>query len=59
MKNNIVLVGMMGAGKSTIGLELEKVLEGFTLVDMDLEIEKRTGMKISEIFEKYGEEYFR
>ena len=59
MKNNIVLVGMMGAGKSTIGLELEKVLEGFTLVDMELEIEKRTGMKISEIFEKYGEEYFR
>ena len=59
MKNNIVLIGMMGAGKSTIGLELAKRLNNFKLVDMDSEIEKREKMKISEIFEKYGEKYFR
>lgn len=59
MKNNIILIGMMGAGKSTIGLELAKVLKNYTLIDMDSEIEKRCNMKISEIFEKYGEEYFR
>lgn len=59
MKNNIVLIGMMGAGKSTIGLELAKMLNNFKLVDMDSEIEKRENMKISEIFEKYGEKYFR
>jgi len=59
MKNNIILIGMMGAGKSTIGLQLAKLLTNFKLVDVDAEIEKNANMKISEIFSTFGEEYFR
>lgn len=58
-QNNIILVGMMGAGKTTIGKELLNVLKDYTLIDMDSEIENREKMKISEIFEKYGEKHFR
>lgn len=56
---NIVLVGMMGAGKSYIGRKLAKLLAHFSYVDTDDEIEKMTGQTISEIFEQYGEKYFR
>ncbi len=59
MKNNITLIGMMGCGKTTTAQILSKVLPGFTLVDIDEEIEKSTGKKISEIFLKYGEPHFR
>ncbi|MBR1907986.1 shikimate kinase [bacterium] len=59
MKNNIILIGMMGAGKSTVGIELAKILTDFKLVDIDSEIEKNTNMKISEIFSNFDEEYFR
>ncbi len=58
-QNNIILVGMMGAGKTTIGKELLNVLKDYTLIDMDFEIENREQMKISKIFEKYGEKHFR
>lgn len=58
-QNNIILVGMMGAGKTTIGKELLNVLKDYTLIDMDSEIENREKMKISEIFKKYGEKHFR
>lgn len=58
-QNNIILVGMMGAGKTTIGKELLNVLKDYTLIDMDSEIENREKMKISEIFEKHGEKHFR
>ena len=58
-QNNIILVGMMGAGKTTIGKELLNVLKDYTLIDMDSEIENLVKMKISEIFEKYGEKHFR
>ena len=54
----IVLVGPMGAGKSTIGKALSRRL-GLGFVDLDDEIEEQTGMKISEIFELEGEEGFR
>ena len=55
---NIVLIGFMGSGKSTIGREIHKNL-GYHLVDTDHLIEEREGMSIPEIFEKKGEAAFR
>ena len=55
---SIVLVGMMGAGKSSIGRRLAARL-GIPFVDADSEIENAAGMTIPEIFEKHGEPYFR
>jgi shikimate kinase len=55
---SIVLVGMMGAGKSSIGRRLATVLE-LAFVDADSEIELAAGMSIPEIFESKGEPYFR
>jgi shikimate kinase len=55
---SIVLVGMMGAGKSSIGRKLAGEL-GLGFVDADSEIEAAAGMTIAEIFESQGEPYFR
>jgi shikimate kinase len=55
---SIVLVGMMGAGKSSIGRRLAGRL-GIPFIDADTEIEGAAGMTIPEIFEKHGEHYFR
>ena len=55
---SVVLVGMMGAGKSSIGRRLSVRL-GIPLVDADTEIEAAAGMTIPEIFESHGEPYFR
>jgi shikimate kinase len=57
-KRSIVLVGMMGAGKSTIGRRLSARL-GLPFLDADAEIETAHRMPIPDIFEKYGEPYFR
>jgi shikimate dehydrogenase len=57
-KENIVLTGMPGSGKSTVGRLLAQQT-GRELIDTDEIIEKDTGMKISQIFEQYGEEAFR
>lgn len=54
----ITMIGLMGAGKSKLGRMLAKVL-GIPFVDADDEIEKAAGMSISEIFDRFGEEYFR
>lgn len=59
MKNNVVLTGMMGCGKTTIGKELAKTISEYKYVDIDFEIEKSTQKKISEIFLKHGEPFFR
>lgn len=56
--NNIILIGFMGCGKSTVGREL-LAKTGFELIDADAYIEKTTGMKISDIFSKHGESWFR
>ena len=55
---SIVLIGMMGAGKSSIGRRLAGRL-GIPFIDADAEIESAAGMTIPEIFEKHGEPYFR
>ncbi|HUI16617.1 MAG TPA: shikimate kinase [Alphaproteobacteria bacterium] len=54
----LVLVGLMGAGKSCIGKRLAQHF-GLAFVDADLEIERAAGCKISEIFERHGEAHFR
>lgn len=58
MKKIVVLIGFMGCGKSTVGVELAKNL-GYTFVDTDQLIEERTQKTISDIFAAHGEEYFR
>lgn len=57
-RRSIVLVGMMGAGKSSIGRRLAGRL-GIPFIDADTEIENAAGMSIPEIFERHGEPYFR
>lgn len=59
MEHNIVLIGMPACGKSEIGKLLSERLPNYTLIDTDGVIEKTNGMKISEIFKKYSEDYFR
>ena len=57
-ETNIVLIGMPGCGKSTVGKILaEKLSKNF--IDTDLEIERKTSRKIPEIFSENGEEFFR
>src|SRR5215510_6771720 len=57
-KRSVVLVGMMGAGKSTIGRRLAARLR-LPFLDADTEIETAAGMTIPEIFERHGEPHFR
>jgi shikimate kinase len=55
---SIVLIGLMGAGKTTIGRRLAKKLD-MPFADADTEIEKAAGKTVPEIFEEHGEQYFR
>ena len=55
---SIVLVGMMGSGKTSVGKRLAAAL-GLPFVDADAEIETAAGMTIAEIFARHGEAYFR
>jgi len=57
-RRSIVLVGMMGAGKSSVGRRLAARL-GIPFVDADAEIESAAGRTIAEIFAEHGESYFR
>lgn len=59
MGNNIILVGMPASGKSTIGELLSEALPNYLHIDIDSVIERTSGMKISEIFSKFSEDYFR
>jgi shikimate kinase len=58
LPDNLFLVGLMGAGKTTVGKLLAKHL-GKQFIDADHEMEQRTGVKIAVIFELEGEEGFR
>jgi len=57
-KENLVFLGMMGSGKSSIGLLVAKKLK-VNFIDVDKEIEKELGISIKKIFETKGENYFR
>ena len=57
-KENIVFLGMMGSGKSSIGSLVSKKLK-LNFFDIDRQIEKELGMEISKIFETKGEKFFR
>ena len=57
-KKNLILIGMMGSGKSTIGSLVSKKLN-IKFIDIDNVLENDSNMKITEIFEKKGENFFR
>ena len=58
MLKTIVLIGMMGSGKTSVGKELAKKLN-LSFIDIDQEIEKKYQMNIFKIFRKKGESFFR
>ena len=58
MKKNLVLLGMMGAGKTTLGKIVSKKIN-FKFIDTDANIEKKCEMQIPQIFKKRGEDFFR
>jgi len=55
---SIVMIGLMGAGKTTVGRRLAQRLE-LPFIDADHEIERAAGMSVSDIFEQHGEDHFR
>ncbi len=58
MKDNIILTGFMGCGKTSVGIKLSYQLRQ-TMIDTDKWIEKKQKMSVSELFAAYGEEAFR
>jgi shikimate kinase len=56
--DHLVLVGLMGVGKTTVGMRLAEIL-GWSLVDSDAQVEARVGRTVREIFERDGEPAFR
>ena len=57
LKDNIILIGMPGAGKSTIGVILAKIL-GYTFIDSDILIQEKTGKLLKDIISEQGDDGF-
>lgn len=57
-RNNVIMIGYMGAGKTSVGKRLAKALN-LEFLDMDEEIVKKEGMTVADIFRLHGEEAFR
>lgn len=55
---NLVLIGLMGAGKSTVGVRVADRM-GWRFVDLDEVVERRTGLSVAEVFDRFGEPAFR
>lgn len=58
LKKSVVMVGMMGAGKTAVGMELARML-GVAFLDSDAEIERAANCTVAEIFARDGESFFR
>jgi shikimate kinase len=58
MPKNIILIGFMGAGKTTLGKFIADRM-GFRFIDLDTEIERQEGISVAEIFQNRGEAFFR
>ena len=58
LKQNVVLIGFMGTGKSTVGKRLAKLLN-WNFIDTDVAIEELTGLSVAELFRLHGEKRFR
>ena len=58
MKNNIILIGFMGCGKTSVSIKLSYQMKR-TMIDTDKWIEQKQKMSVSEIFDTYGEDAFR
>jgi len=58
MRRNIIITGFMGTGKSVVAKELARKLK-MEFIDTDRIVEERQGLTISDIFARYGENYFR
>lgn len=57
-KDNIILIGFMGCGKSSVGKRIAANFE-IDFIDTDIKIQEMCGMPVKDIFKKYGEDYFR
>ncbi len=57
MKNNLILIGMPGAGKSTVGVVLAKAL-GYDFIDTDIVLSRRVGMTLQKFINRYGIDSF-
>lgn len=58
MSKHVYLIGMMGSGKSTVGVALSEYM-GWDFIDLDASIESEEKLSIPEIFDRFGESYFR
>ena len=56
---NLILIGFMGSGKSSVARELLSLIPGYAVSDIDAMVEASAGMTIARIFQDFGESHFR